>query len=53
MNLDPNQVTVTNGIMMYGDTQLGAIGTVTGTEVAQKLETIASDTRGRLDGLGE
>jgi len=53
LNLDPNQVTVTNGIMMYGDTQLGAIGTVTGTEVAQKLETIASDTRGRLDGLGE
>ena len=51
LNLDPNQVTVTNGVMMYGDTQLGAIGTVTGTEVAQKLETIASGKRGRLDRL--
>ncbi len=53
LKLDPNQVTVTNGIMMYGDTQLGAIGTVTGSEVAQKLETIASGKRGRFDGLGE
>jgi hypothetical protein len=52
LNLDPNQVTVTDGVMMYADKELGTIGTVTGTEVAQKLETIASGTRGRLDGLG-
>lgn len=51
LQLDPNQVTVTNGVMMYGDTQLGAVGTVTGTEVAQKLETIASGTKGRFDDL--
>lgn len=53
LKLNPNQVTVTGGVMMYGDTQLGAIGTVTGTEVAQKLENIASDKKGSLDDLGE
>ena len=42
LNLDVNQVTVSGGVMMYGNKELGTIGAATGTEVAQKLEAIAS-----------
>jgi hypothetical protein len=38
LNLDVNQVIVEDGVIKYGNTTLGNVGSVTGTEIAQKLE---------------